>query len=162
MILKWLLCSDMCLGYVPWVMAIITKTYRYNFESLKPHFYIVKQGYSLSFLLLLKNIDCRYPFEPPRFQRVHTIYVLSINKKNVRVFFKRFFFIFEVKLSIYLNRRVVVVFFFFFCNDFMSTDDYSASTGGSNYLHILHITSCINASYCFYRCDFTSVDFIDE
>ena len=47
----------------------ITKTYLYNFDPLKPHFYIVKlglQGYTLFFLFLLKNIDCGYSLELPR------------------------------------------------------------------------------------------------
>ena len=47
----------------------ITKTYLYNFDPLKPHFYITKlglQGYTLFFLFLLKNIDCGYSLEPPR------------------------------------------------------------------------------------------------
>ena len=46
----------------------ITKTYVYNFDPLKPHFYTVKlgfTGYTLFFLLLLKNIDCGYSLEPP-------------------------------------------------------------------------------------------------
>ena len=41
----------------------------YNFDLLKPHFYIVKlgfTGYTLFFLFLLKNIDGRYSLEPPR------------------------------------------------------------------------------------------------
>ena len=47
----------------------ITKTYLYNFDPLKPHFHIVKlgfSGYALFFLFLLKNIDSGYPLEPPR------------------------------------------------------------------------------------------------
>ena len=53
----------------------ITKSYLYNFDPLKPHFYIVKLGftlllhylhYTLFFLFLLKNIDCGYSLEPPR------------------------------------------------------------------------------------------------
>ena len=47
----------------------ITKTYLYNFDPLKPHFYIVKlgfRGYTLFFLFQLKNIDCGYSLEPPR------------------------------------------------------------------------------------------------
>ena len=43
---------------------IIAKTYLYNFDPLKPHFYIVKHldlvGYTLFFLFLLKNIDYGY------------------------------------------------------------------------------------------------------
>ena len=44
----------------------ITKTCLYNFDPLKPHFYIVYRGYTLVFLFLLKNIDCGYSLEPPR------------------------------------------------------------------------------------------------
>ena len=36
---------------------IITKTCLYNFDLLKPHFYIGKLGYSLFFLFMLKDID---------------------------------------------------------------------------------------------------------
>ena len=48
---------------------LITKTYLYNFDPLKPHFYIVNWGlqwYTLFYLFLLKNIDCGYSLEPPR------------------------------------------------------------------------------------------------
>ena len=48
----------------------ITKTRLYNFDPLKPHFYIVKVGFTgvhnIIFLFLLKNIDCGYSLEPPR------------------------------------------------------------------------------------------------
>ena len=49
----------------------ITKTYLhvYNFDPLKPHFHIVKlgfTGYTLFFLFLLKNIYCGYMLELPR------------------------------------------------------------------------------------------------
>ena len=46
----------------------IMKTCLYNFDPLKPHFYIVKlgfTGYTLFFLFLLKNIDCGYALELP-------------------------------------------------------------------------------------------------
>ena len=39
------------------------------FDPLKPHFYIVKLGFTgvyIIFLFLLKNIDCGYSLEPPR------------------------------------------------------------------------------------------------
>ena len=41
--------------------ADITKTCLYNFDPLKPNFYIVKLGFTgayIIFLFLLKNIDC--------------------------------------------------------------------------------------------------------
>ena len=44
----------------------ITKTCLYNFDPLKPHFHIVKLGFTLFFLFLLKNIDCGYSLELPR------------------------------------------------------------------------------------------------
>ena len=47
----------------------ITKTRLYNFDPLKPHFYIVKLGFTgvyIIFLILLKNIDCGYLIELPR------------------------------------------------------------------------------------------------
>ena len=47
----------------------ITKTYLYNFDPLKPHFYIVKLGFTgvyIIFLISAQNIDCVYSLEPPR------------------------------------------------------------------------------------------------
>ena len=47
----------------------ITKTRLYSFDPLKPQFYIVKLGFTgvnIIFLILLRNIDCRYSLEPPR------------------------------------------------------------------------------------------------
>ena len=44
------------------------KTYLYNLDPLKPHFYIVKLGFTgvyIIFLFLLKNIDGGYSLEPP-------------------------------------------------------------------------------------------------
>ena len=46
---------------------IITKTRLYNFDPLKPHFCIVKLGFTGVYILfLLKNIDCGYKLEHPR------------------------------------------------------------------------------------------------
>ena len=47
----------------------ITKTCLYNFDPLKPHFYIVKLGFTgvyIMFLISAQNIDCGYSLEPPR------------------------------------------------------------------------------------------------
>ena len=47
----------------------ITKTCLYNFDPLKPHFYIAKLGFTgvyIIFLFLLENIDSGYSLEPPR------------------------------------------------------------------------------------------------
>ena len=45
----------------------ITKRRLYNFDPLKPHFYIVKLGLTgvyIIFLISAKNIDCGYSLEP--------------------------------------------------------------------------------------------------
>ena len=47
----------------------ITKTRLYNFDPFKPHFYIVKLGFTGFYTILLisdQNIDCGYSLEPPR------------------------------------------------------------------------------------------------
>ena len=41
----------------------------YNFDPLKPHFYIVKLGFAgvqVIFLISAQNMDCGYSLEPPR------------------------------------------------------------------------------------------------
>ena len=51
------------------MVGLITKTYLYNFDPLKPHFYIVKLGFTgvyISFFISSQNIDCGYSLEPPR------------------------------------------------------------------------------------------------
>ena len=48
---------------------IITKTRLYSFDPLKPHFYIVKLGFTglyIIFLISDQNIDCGSSLEPPR------------------------------------------------------------------------------------------------
>ena len=50
-------------------MRNIAKTRLYNFDPLKPHFYIVKLGFTgvyIIFLISAQNIDCGYSLEPPR------------------------------------------------------------------------------------------------
>ena len=46
------------------------KTYLYNFNPLKPHFYIVKPGFTGVYIIFSYfcsiNIDCGYSLEPPR------------------------------------------------------------------------------------------------
>ena len=47
----------------------ITKARLYNFGPIKPHFYIVKLGFTgvyIIFLISAQNIDCGYSLEPPR------------------------------------------------------------------------------------------------
>ena len=45
------------------------KTCLYNFDPRKPHFYIVKLGFTgvnIIFLIFAQNIDGGYSLEPPR------------------------------------------------------------------------------------------------
>ena len=93
----------------------ITKTCLYNSDPLKPHFYIVKLGFrgvSIIFLILLEKhrfwVLIRTA-SPRRFLQVPTIYVLSRNMKNIRIFCLIIFPFSVVKFSIYLNRRVLVM-----------------------------------------------------
>ena len=58
---------------------LITKTRLCSFELLKPHFYIVKLGFTgvdIIFLISAQNIDCRYSLEPTR--RGSTVYKQSM------------------------------------------------------------------------------------
>ena len=51
------------------VLHNITKTFLYNFDPFKPHFCIVKLGFTgvyIIFLISAQNIDCGYSLEPPR------------------------------------------------------------------------------------------------
>ena len=93
----------------------ITETCLYNFDPLKPHFYIVKLGFTgvyIIFLIsaqkhrlwvLVRTVSTR------RFQRVPTIYVLSRKMKNIILFYLKIYHFWVVKFSVYLNRRVFVM-----------------------------------------------------
>ena len=100
----------------------IKKTRLYNFDPLplKPHFYIVRglvklgfTGYSLFFLILLKDIDCGYSLEPPR--RAEAVLTSTRNlcfEQELEQYRNFFYPYLVVKFSIYLNRRVFVMTFF--------------------------------------------------
>ena len=76
----WLECADAQVNqnlrwrYTTWCIThfaaqLIMKTCLYNFDPLKPHFYIVKLGFTwvyIIFLISVQNIDCGYSLEPPR------------------------------------------------------------------------------------------------
>ena len=67
----------------------IRKTRPCNEYPVKPHFYIAKLGYAgvyIDFLFLVRNIDCGYLLEGGSFKSVLTIYVLSKNKKIIKIF----------------------------------------------------------------------------
>ena len=83
------------------------KTRLYNFDTLKPPFYIVKlefRGVYIIFLISAQNKDCGYSLEPPRRGR---------NMKNIRIFHLEIVPFLVVKFSIYLNRRAFVMYLAF-------------------------------------------------
>ena len=83
----------------------ITKTCLYNFDLLKPHFYIVKLGFTgvyIIFLISAQNIDCGYSLEPPRD-------VFEQKYEKLSEFLSENFQFLEVKFSIYLNRSVFIM-----------------------------------------------------
>ena len=88
----------------------------YNFDPLKPHFYTVKLGftggYTLFFLFFLKNIDCGYSLEPPRWGGSNEYHNLCFEQKYEKYqnFLSKNFHFLVVKFSVYLNRRVFVMF----------------------------------------------------
>ena len=76
----------------------ITKTDLYNIDPLKPHFYIVKLGFTGVYIIFRISARKLRLWVP-------TIYILSRNMKNIRVFLSENFQFLDVKFSIYLNRH---------------------------------------------------------
>ena len=74
----------------------ITKTYLYNFDPLKPHFYMVKLGFTGVYISFLIS--------------AHTHNLCFEQKyENYQNFSSENFHILVVKTSVYLNRRVFVM-----------------------------------------------------
>ena len=101
-------------GVWPGSTVCITKTYLYNFDPLKPHFYIVKLGFTgvyIIFLISAQNIDCGYSLEPPRRVVLTSTHNLCFEQKyeKYRRFLSEIFQFLEMKFSMYLNRRVFVM-----------------------------------------------------
>ena len=92
----------------------ITKTCLYNFDPHKPHFYIVKLGFTGVYLCFLISAQKHRLWvllrtaAPRRFLLVPTFYVLSRNEKNQNFLSENFHFL-VVKFSVYLNRHVFVI-----------------------------------------------------
>ena len=96
------------------MFSCITKTYLYTFDPLKPHFYIVKLGFTgvyIIFLISAQNINCGYSLEPPRRggsnEYPQSMFWAEIWK--ISDFFIWKFHFLVAKFSIYLNRRVFVM-----------------------------------------------------
>ena len=92
----------------------ITKTCLYNFDPLKPHFYIVKLGFTgvyIIFLISAQNIDFRYSLEPPRQggSNEYSQFMLWAEIWKILEFLFENFQFLVVKFSVYLNRHVFVI-----------------------------------------------------
>ena len=86
----------------------ITKTYLYNFDPLKPHFYIVKLGFTgvyIIFLISDQNIDCEYSLE----LLTSTHNLCFEQKHEYQNFFSEKFHFLVMKFSVCLNRHVFVM-----------------------------------------------------
>ena len=66
------------------IKLTITKTCLYNFDPLKSHFYIVKLGFTGVYIIFLISAQKHRLWVP-------TIYVLSRNMKNIRIFYLKIF-----------------------------------------------------------------------
>ena len=94
--------------------ATISKTCLYNFDPLKPHFYIVKLGFTRVynfFLFLLETIDYGYSLELPR-RGGSNEYPQSMFWAEIwkyQNFYLRIFIFLVVKFSVYLKRHVFVM-----------------------------------------------------
>ena len=88
----------------------------YYVDSLKPHFYIVKLGFTGVYIIVLISAQKHRLWvlvrtaSLRRFSRVPTIYVLSryIYEKHPNFYLKMFIFWWK-KFSVYLNRHVFVM-----------------------------------------------------
>ena len=98
-------------------ISVITKTHLYNTDPLKPHFYIVKLGFTgvyIIFLISAQNIDCGYSLElPPQGgsnEYPQSMFWAEIWKIS-EFFIWKFSFFLVIKVSVYLNRHVFVMTF---------------------------------------------------
>ena len=72
-------------------VGIITKTCLYNFNHLKPNFYIVKLGFTGVYIIfLISALNHRF-WGLVRTASVPTIYVLDRNMKHIRAFYLNIF-----------------------------------------------------------------------
>ena len=87
-----------------WLKLPITKTCLYNFDPLKPHFYIVKLGFTGVYIIFLISAQKQAVLTSTHNLRFEQKY------EKYQNFLSDFFFLFlVVKFSIYLNRHVFVM-----------------------------------------------------
>ena len=89
-------------GLEPTPYHFITKTYLYNFDPLKPHFYIVKLGFTGLYIIFLISGEAVLT-------STHNLCFVQKYEKISEFFLSENFQFLEIKFSIYLNRRVFVM-----------------------------------------------------
>ena len=98
-----------------YILQPITKTSLnvYNFDPLKPHFYIVKLGFTGVYIIFLilskKNIETLKPPRPSGSKKYPQSMFWEEIWKYIRLFFLSEKLILVVKFSVYLNRRIFVM-----------------------------------------------------
>ena len=97
-----------------YIFARVNHHETYNFDPLRPHFYIVKLGFTgiyIIFLIFAQNIDCGYSLEPPlrggSNKYPQSMFWAEIWK--ISDFLYENFLFLVVKFSICLNRHVFVM-----------------------------------------------------
>ena len=90
--------------------VIITKTYLYNFDSLKPHFYIVKLGFTGVYIIFVISAQKHRLWVLVRTASTSTHNLCFEQKyEKYQNFLSEKLPFLVVKFSIYLNRRVFVM-----------------------------------------------------
>ena len=91
----------------------ITKARLYNFDPLKPRFYVVKLGFTGVYIICLisaQNIDCGYSLEPPRGgSNEYPQSMFEQKYEKYQNFLSENFQFLVIKMSVYLNRHVFVI-----------------------------------------------------
>ena len=86
------------------IKALITKACLYNFDPLKPHFYIVKLEFTGVYIIFAQNIDCGHSLEPPRRGGSNEYHNLCFEQKYEKYqnFLSENFNFLVVKFSVYI------------------------------------------------------------
>ena len=108
-----LLANPATINLIKGTVHVITKTCLYKVDPLKPHFYIVKLGFTGVYIIFLISIQKHRLWVPVRTEAVLTgTHNLCFEQKCERYQnfdLKIFIFFLVVKFSVYLNRRVFVM-----------------------------------------------------
>ena len=104
--LIWRTCrKKLFLMYVAHLVWVITKTYLYYFDPFKPHFYIVKLGFTGVYIIFLISAQGEAVLTS-----AHNLCFEQKYEKYQHFFSENFhFLVVKISLYMYLNRRVFVM-----------------------------------------------------